>query len=84
MSLPDAIIYKRFGWRLCINCYSKSGALVRVTFDMEDTKALGREVQTCPSYKELSIGEPVPPVLKMFFDLYTEEYDLPDEERVAV
>ena len=84
MNLPDSIVYKRFGWRLCINCFSKSGTLVRVTFDMEDTKALGREVQTCPSCKEMSIGEPVPPVLKMFFDLYTDEDELPGEERVAV
>lgn len=80
-SEPDDLIYKQLGARICIICYKERAALTNIMMDMEDSRALGREVRVCPQCGLISIGEPLPRQLKKFWDDRPE--DLPEQERIT-
>lgn len=73
----DSIKFKQLGVRVCIWCLNNYGVETQVFLDLEDTRALGREVRVCYHCGLMSIGEKVPPSLKKFFD------DLPPEVQLA-
>jgi len=77
----DSIIYKQLGVRICLQCYDDAGIYVSVYLDMDDTKALMREVRKCERCGLLSVGEKVPDLLKKFFDDNPESP--PDHEVIA-
>ena len=78
----DKIKYSQFGARICIPCNVKDGALELVYLDMDDTKALRREVRKCPNCKAIAIGEKPPPSLQKFFDNEPEDDPLPEHEKI--
>lgn len=63
-----SITYMQIGMRHCIPCYEKTGHLIGISLDAEDTRALRREVRACPSCGLMSVGEKIPPQLNFFFD----------------
>ena len=78
------IKYLQLGIRMCYVCYTTDKVLINVTLDMEDTKALRREVRICHRCGVMAIGEHLPRSLNLFFDLNGEEGDTPNEERISV
>lgn len=80
--MPGNINYIQFGARICIPCNVKSGALELIVIDMDDTKALGREVRKCHKCGTMAIGEKSPASLQKFFDNEPEDDPLPECERI--
>jgi len=79
----EQLRYMQLGIRLCVWCHNNNGVYQSIYLNMEDTKAIRREVRTCDGCGVMSIGEPVPPVLEAFFNQNPEEGDTPNEERIA-
>lgn len=80
--MAEGIKYSQFGARICIPCNVQSGALELIHLDMDDTKALGREVRKCQKCETMAIGEKPPPSLQKFFDDEPEDDILLEYERI--